>query len=298
MTIDIFALIVSAILLAGLYATMSYGLALIYGVMKIVNLAHAGVMMWGAYVAFILVTQLGINPFVAPLLIVPIFFVFGIFLQRYVVRRVMGAPPISSLLLLFGVWLIMQNISYLIFSGDTKAITTNYTLLTFQLGGIPVSVNRLIVFIVGILALVVLRQFLGHTYMGKAIRATAQDMDPSKLVGINTSWIMEVAFGIGIALASLAGSLMALIFAFDPDFGRSHLLKGFCVVVLGGLESMIGVALGALVLALAEALSVLWLMPALQDFVSFALLVIVLIVMPGGMKDILDRLSSVRPNQL
>jgi len=283
---------VSAILLAGLYATMSYGLALIYGVMKIVNLAHAGVMMWGAYVAFVLITRVGINPFLAPLLIVPAFFVFGRLLQRFVVRRIMGAPPISSLLLLFGVWLMMQNISYLVFSGDTKAITTKYTLLTFQWGGISISVNRMFVFIVGILALVALRQFLGHTYMGKAIRSTAQDSDASKLVGINTSRIMEIAFGIGIALASLAGSLMALIFAFDPDFGRSHLLKGFCIVVLGGLESMIGVALGALVLALSEALSVLWLMPALQDFVSFALLVIVLIVMPGGMKGLVDRFFS------
>jgi branched-chain amino acid transport system permease protein len=287
---DISALIVSAVLLAGLYATMSYGLALIYGVMKIVNLAHAGVMMWAAYVAFLLIARLGVNPFLVPILTLPVFFVFGVLLQRYVVRRVMGAPPISSLLLLFGVWLIMQNISYLLFSGDTKAITTKYTLMTFQVGGVSVSINRLVVFIVGILSLVALRQFLGHTYMGKAIRATAQDKEASKLAGINTERVMETAFGIGIALASLAGSLMALIFAFDPDFGRSHLLKGFCIVVLGGLESMIGVALGALVLALAEALSVLWLMPALQDFVSFALLVIVLIVMPGGMKELVDRL--------
>lgn len=291
-TIDISALIVSAILLAGLYATMSYGLALIYGVMKIVNLAHAGVMMWGAYGAFILITRLGGNPFLAPLLIVPAFFFFGTFLQRYIVRRVMGAPPISSLLLLFGIWLIMQNISYLVFTGDTKAITTHYTLLTFQLNGIPISVNRLAVFIAGVIALVALWQFLDRTYMGKAIRATAQDSDASKLVGINTERIMEIAFGIGISLAGLAGSLMALIFAFDPDFGRSHLLKGFCIVVLGGLESMIGVALGALVLALAEALSVLWLMPALQDFVSFALLVIVLVVMPGGMKELINRVFS------
>jgi branched-chain amino acid transport system permease protein len=289
-TIDISALIVSAILLAGLYATMSYGLALIYGVMKIVNLAHAGVMMWGAYGAFILITRLGGNPFLAPLLIVPAFFFFGTFLQRYIVRRVMGAPPISSLLLLFGIWLIMQNISYLVFTGDTKAITTKYTLLTFQLNGIPISVNRLAVFIAGVIALVALWQFLDRTYMGKAIRATAQDSDASKLVGINTERIMEIAFGIGISLAGLAGSLMALIFAFDPDFGRSHLLKGFCIVVLGGLESMIGVALGALVLALAEALSVLWLMPALQDFVSFALLVVVLVVMPGGMKELVSKL--------
>jgi branched-chain amino acid transport system permease protein len=289
---DLPALLVGAILLAGLYATMSYGLALIYGVMKIVNLAHAGVMMWGAYLAFIFIVNLGMNPFAAPLLIVPAFFFLGTFLQRYIVRRVMLAPPISSLLLLFGVWLIMQNISYLLFSGDTRAITTKYTLSTFLVGGISISINRLVVFIVGILALLGLRQFLGHTYMGKAIRATAQDGEASKLVGINTSRVMEIAFGIGIALASLAGSLMALIFAFDPDFGRSHLLKGFCIVVLGGLESMVGVALGSLVLAVAEALSVIWIMPAMQDFVSFAILVVVLVVMPGGMLGLLQKIRK------
>jgi len=292
MTIDIPALLVGAILLAGLYATMSYGLALIYGVMKIVNLAHAGVMMWAAYAVFVLIVNAGLNPFLAPLITVPVFFLLGMLLQRYVVRRVMFAPPISSLLLLFGIWLIMQNISYLGFTGDTRAITTKYTLMTFELLGIAISINRLVVFCVGILALLVMRQFMGRTYMGKAIRATAQDGDASKLVGINTDRVMEIAFGLGIALASLAGSLMALIFAFDPDFGRSHLLKAFCIVVLGGLESMVGVALGSLVLAVAEALSVLWIMPALQDFVSFALLVIVLIVMPGGMMGLLAKLKK------
>lgn len=292
MAIDLPALLVSAILLAGLYATMSYGLALIYGVMKIVNLAHAGVMMWGSYAAFVLIVSLGLNPFLAPLLVVPVFFVFGMFLQRYIVRRVMFAPPISSLLLLFGIWLIMQNIAYLGFSGDTRAVTTPYTLMTFEVAGISISVNRLVVFFVGILALLALRQFLGRSYMGKAIRATAQDGDASKLVGINTERVMEIAFGLGTALASLAGSLMALIYAFDPDFGRSHLLKGFCIVVLGGLESIVGVALGSLVLAIAEALSVLWIMPALQDFVSFALLVIVLVTMPGGMVELLNKLKK------
>ena len=292
MTIDIPALLVGAILLAGLYATMSYGLALIYGVMKIVNLAHAGVMMWAAYAVFVLIVNAGLNPFLAPLITVPVFFLLGMLLQRYVVRRVMFAPPISSLLLLFGIWLIMQNISYLGFTGDTRAITTKYTLMTFEFLGIAISINRLVVFCVGILALLVMRQFMGRTYMGKAIRATAQDGDASKLVGINTDRVMEIAFGLGIALASLAGSLMALIFAFDPDFGRSHLLKAFCIVVLGGLESMVGVALGSLVLAVAEALSVLWIMPALQDFVSFALLVIVLVVMPGGMVGLLAKFKK------
>jgi branched-chain amino acid transport system permease protein len=288
--IDLPALVVNAVLLAGLYATMSYGLALIYGVMKIVNLAHAGVMMWAAYMAYVLVVNLGVNPFLAPVFVVPVFFGFGMLVQRYIVRRVMHSPPISSLLLLFGLWLIMQNIGYLVFSGDTRTITTAYTLLTFQMAGITMSVNRVVVFCVGVLTLVALQQFLERTYMGKAIRATAQDGDASKLVGINTDRIMEIAFGIGTALAGLAGSLMALIFAFDPDFGRSHLLKGFCIVVLGGLESVIGVALGALVLALAEALSILWVMPALQDFISFAILVLVLIVMPDGLMGLVGKI--------
>jgi branched-chain amino acid transport system permease protein len=291
LNIDLPALIVGAVLLAGLYATMSYGLALVYGVMKLVNLAHAGVMMWGAYAAFLCVARLGMSPFLAPVVIVPLFFVLGMLMQRYIVRRVMYAPPISSLLLLFGIWLIMQNIAYLVFSGDTRTITTPYTLMTFKLADISISVNRLVVFVVGLLALVGLQRFLGYTYMGKAIRATAQDGDASQLVGINTDRVMEVAFGISTALAALAGSLMALIFAFDPDFGRSHLLKGFCIVVLGGLESVVGVALGSLVLALAEALSILVVMPALQDFISFAILVVVLIVMPGGIMGLIGKLK-------
>lgn len=283
MNLDVPALVMSAILLSGLYATMSFGLALIYGVMKIVNLAHAGVMMWAAYLTYVLVTNLGVNPFLAPLLVVPVFFGLGILMQRYLVKRVMFAPSISSLLLLFGTWLIMQNLAYLVFSGDTRTITTQYTFLTFQLGGVPLSVNRVAVFLVGVVSLVILQQFLERTYMGKAIRATAQDSDASKLVGIDTERIMEMAFAIGIALAGLAGSLLSLIFAFDPDFGRSHLLKGFCIVVLGGLESVVGVALGAIFLALAEALSIIWVMPALQDFISFAILVVVLIFMPSGL---------------
>jgi branched-chain amino acid transport system permease protein len=292
MTIDIPALLVGAVLLAGLYATMSFGLALIYGVMKIVNLAHAGIMMWGAYATYVFVVYLGGSPFLAPIFIVPLFFLLGMAMQRFIVSRVMNAPPIASLLLLFGIWLIMQNIAYLAFSGDTRAITTPYTLITFQVMGVSISLNRLIVFCVGILALFLLQQFLERTYVGKAIRATSQDSEASKLVGINTERVMEIAFGLGIALASLAGSLMALIFAFDPDFGRSHLLKSFCIVVLGGLGSFVGVALGALVLATSEALSVLWIMPAMQDFVSFLILVIVLIVMPGGMLGLLNKFKK------
>lgn len=284
---DFASLLISAILTAGLYATMSYGLALIYGVMKIINLAHAGVMMLGAYMTFWLVTTFHLNPFLAPLLVVPTFFLLGLVMQRILIRPLADAPPIASLLLLFGVWLIMQNFAYLIFSGDTRSIFTEYTLLTIKVGGIPLSFNRLIVFLVGIVALVALQLFLVRTNPGRAIRALAADPEAALLVGINTARISALAFGLGIALASLAGALMSLIFTFDPDFGRSHLLKSFCIVVLGGLESFVGVALGSIILALAEAVSVIWLRAALQDFVSFALLVVALLVMPNGLISLL-----------
>ena len=297
--IELISLFISAILLAGLYATMSYGLGLIYGVMKIVNVSHAGFMMLGAYAAYIMIHPdygIRLNPFVAPFVVVPIFFAAGMLLQRYVVRHVMNAPMITSLLLLFGVWLIIQNIAYIVFSGDTRTITTPYTLQTIRFGkelfgeDLRVSVNRLLVFGVGVVVLVGLQQFMGRTFLGKAIRATATDADAAALVGVNTQRVQMVAFGIGIALAGLAGSLMSLLLAFDPDFGRSHQLKSFTIVVLGGLGSIVGVAIGSLALAFIETFSIpAGVPPALQDFVSFALLVIVLVILPGGLVSLVKR---------
>jgi branched-chain amino acid transport system permease protein len=212
-------------------------------------------------------------------------------MQRVLIRPIAGAPPIASLLLLFGTWLIMQNFAYLLFSGDTRSLPPEYTLPPLRILGVVVSANRLIIFVVAVVALVALQLFLTHTNVGRAIRAVAADAESAQFVGINVPRISMLAFGLGIALASLAGSLMTLIFSFDPDFGRSHLLKSFSIVVLGGLESFIGVALGALILALAEALSVgvFQMRAALQDLVSFVLLVVVLLVMPNGLLTLLKR---------
>jgi branched-chain amino acid transport system permease protein len=289
---DLASLVVSAILTAGLYATMSYGLALIYGVMKIINLAHAGVMMLGAYATYWLYVTFKFNPFLAPIVVVPAFFLLGMAMERVLIRKIADAPPISSLLLLFGVWLIMQNVAYLIFSGEPRSIPPQFTSLPpINLSGVVISTNRLIIFGVGIIALIALQIFLTRTNLGRAIRALAADPQAALLVGIDTNRISAIAFGLGIGLASLAGSLMSLIFTFDPDFGRTHLLKSFSIVVLGGLESFIGVALGSLILALSEALSVgaFGMKAALQDLVSFVLLVVVLLVMPNGLMGLIKR---------
>ncbi len=219
---------------------MSYGLALIYGVLKIINLANAGFLMLGAYVTWWLFTAFNVHPLLAPLVIVPAFFLLGWALERTLVRRVLGAEPIISLLLLFGVWLVLQNLAYVIWTGDTRSIEMPFIEATVAFGGLTLGQPRIYVFVMGVLILVALQLFLTRTHLGRAIRATAQDRDAARLVGVDVDRVMGIAFGIGIALAGFGGSLLSLLFSFTPDFGRALSLKSFCIVVLGGLDSIVG----------------------------------------------------------
>jgi len=280
--------LVNSLLAAGLYATMAYGLAVIYGVMRIINLAHAGIMMLGAYTTFTLFTRFAIDPFLSSAIVVPVFFAGGVLLHRGVVRRLPrsgSTPSMESLLLLFGVWLVLQNLAYFLWSGDTQSILTSYTLKSVSLLGVRVGVPALLVFGTSALSLLVLELVLHRTYLGKAIRAVTQNRDAALVSGVDADRISAVAFGIGTAFAGLAGTLLSTLFAFTPDFGRSFLLKAFCIIVLGGLESVLGVAAGAFVLALLENGTAAWtsIPTSLQDALSFTLLVLTLVVLPQGL---------------
>jgi branched-chain amino acid transport system permease protein len=290
--------LVNSFLAAGLYATMAYGLAVIYGVMRIINLAHAGIMMLGAYTTFTLFTRFSIDPFLSIVLVVPLFFAGGVVLYRTVVHRLPrsgSTPSMQSLLLLFGVWLVLQNLAYVLWSGDTQSILTPYTLRSVSLFGVRVGVPALAVFGMSTISLLVLEFVLHRTYLGKAIRAVTQNRDAALLSGVDADRISAVAFGIGTAFAGLAGTLLSTLFAFTPDFGRSFLLKAFCIIVLGGLESVTGVAAGAFVLALLENGTAAFtsLPTSLQDALSFTLLVVTLVVLPQGLPG-LSRLVRAR----
>ncbi len=290
---DTLATLISALLAAGLYATMSYGLALIYGVLKVINLANAGVLMLGAYVTWWMWDAFHVDPLLAPIVVLPLFFLFGIVLERVAVRRVIEQEPIVSLLLLFGVWLILQNIAYAIWTGDTRSIETPFIESTFKLGGIQLAWPRVYVFVAGALTLAVLQLFLTKTQFGRAIRAVSQDREAARLAGIDVERIYAVAFGIGIALSAFAGSLLSLLFPFGPDFGQALQLKSFCIVVLGGLDSFVGVAFGAILLSLAEAFGLRYMAASLQNLISFVLLVVVLIAFPKGIAGIIRSLRRV-----
>lgn len=292
---DFLSVTVNAMLMAGLYAAMSFGLALIYGVMKIINLAHAGVIMLGAMVSYTLFARLGLDPFLSIAVTFPLFCLVGMAIHRYLVRRLPDAgntPAVQSLLLLFGVWLVLQNIGYYVWGGDTRSVLTGYTMRSLTFGPVAIGLPHLLVFLLSVATLVVLQQVLGRTYLGKAIRAVAQNRTAAAVVGINASRTAMIAFGLGTGLAALSGSMMSTIYAFTPDFGRNFLLKAFCIIVLGGMESFTGVAAGALLVALVEAYAARYFVSSVfQDAITFTLLVVTLMVMPKGLPGLAEQIG-------
>jgi branched-chain amino acid transport system permease protein len=276
---------VSAVMLAGLYATMAYGLGLIYGVLRVVNLAHGGVIMAGAYLGWVLFEKLGIDPYLSLPIVIVAAFGLGILMYRLLVRHLPRGPAggPASLLLLFGVWLVLRNAAYLLFTGNDQAIRTSYSTKSIVLLGTHVSVNRLAVLGIAILLPALLQLLLTRTYTGRAIRAVAQNADSCTLVGVDVERIYALTFGIGTALAGVAGLLSATIFSFNPGFGAGELLKSFVVVVLGGLGSVMGTGVAALILAIVEVFAILVLPSYLTSAVGFVMLVLVLVLRPGGL---------------
>jgi branched-chain amino acid transport system permease protein len=290
--------LVNSLLAAGLYATMAYGLAVIYGVMRIINLAHAGFMMLGAYVTYTLFSKLSLDPFLSLVVVVPLFFLFGLALYPLVIRRlprlaVSGGPSMESLLLLFGLWLVLQNLAYAIWTGDTQSILTTYTMKSLPILGVRVGYPQLFVFLASVASLLFLNLFLRRTWLGKAIRAVTANRDAALIAGVNADRISATAFGLGTAFAGAAGALLSTLYAFTPDFGRSFLLKAFCIIVLGGMESFTGVALGAFVLAFLENALASWtsIPTTFQDAISFSLLVVALVLFPRGLPALFVRIA-------
>jgi branched-chain amino acid transport system permease protein len=282
--IDFLNLLIAALMLAGIYAVMSVGMTVIYGVMKIVNLAHAGFMMTGAYFGYELYERFNLDPILAALLAFPFFFLVGMAIHWLLVRWLPHSdrPTLQSLLLMFGLWLVLQNIGYLIWGNTDRSILSPRTLALIHLGPITISSLRLSIFVAAVGCMAVLEIVLSRTWFGRSVRALIQNRYAGRIVGVDTEKTARLTFAMGIAFAGVAGALLATLYSFDPDFGRPFLLRAFVIIVLGGLESVSGVALGALILALIETFSIFVVPASYQPAISFALLVVVLVVLPGG----------------
>ncbi|HYO17967.1 MAG TPA: branched-chain amino acid ABC transporter permease, partial [Dermatophilaceae bacterium] len=202
-------------------------------------------------------------------------------LVRFLPRGAAGG--VQSLLLLFGVWLVIRNLAYLMFSGDDQAVRTSYSTASVPIFGNSYSLNRVLVFVISLVAVALLQLWLSRTYTGKAVRGVTENSDSSTLVGIDVERVYALTFGVGTALAGLAGVLASTLFAFNPSFGAGELLKSFVIIVLGGMGSVVGIAVGALVLAFAEVFAIYAVPSYLTAAVGFVLLVVVLVVRPGGL---------------
>src|SRR3984893_7629827 len=282
--VDLLNLLIAALLLAGVYAAMSVGMTIIYGVMKIVNLAHAGFLMLGAYFVYELFTRFGVDPLLGVLVAFPMFFLAGMGIHRLLIRRLPRSdqPTLASLLLLFGLWLVLQNLGYLVWGSADRAILTPRTLAVLQWGPISFPTVRLVVFGAAVAAVGGLELVLHRTWFGRSVRALMQNSDAGRLVGVDVDRTARVAFGVGIAFAGAAGGLLAMLYSFTPDFGGSFLLRAFVIIVLGGLESFAGVAIGSLILALVETFSILAIPAGSQPAIAFSLLVLALVILPDG----------------
>jgi branched-chain amino acid transport system permease protein len=272
--------IVSGLLAGGVYAMIALGMALIFGVMRVINVAHGTLLMLGGYTTYWLFSLYGLNPFFSLLVSFPLLFLVGLLLQRFFVSRVVGAPELSSLILTFGLSIFITNMAVLTWTSDYRSV--EFLTGSFLLGPIAISKPRLVTFGFALLITVAAFVFLNKTKTGKAIRATSQHRELAQICGINVRRIDLITFGLAAGLAGAGGSLISVMYSIFPEMGRGYVFKSFLVIVLGGAGNYPGAFLGGLLLGVVEGLTSLLLTAQLSEVIAYVLLVLVLLIRPTG----------------
>ena len=281
---DLLAQIVAnGVLLGGLYAVMAFGLALVWGVLNIVNLAHGAFIMLGAYLSWYLYTDAGIDPFLGLPITAAVMFGVGYALQRGLLNLVVRAPMFNTLLITFGLEVILTYLAQLAFSADFRTINPPYAGNSWQLGALTLPMARFFAFVVAIVLTIGMWLFLLRTRLGRAIRATAQNLVAARLYGVEPRHLYAMTFGIGLALAGAAGGLYGTVSQVNPYIGASLTAKSFAISIIGGLDNPLGVLVGGLFLGVVEALTTLYVGPTFADVASLGVLLLVLIVRPSGL---------------
>ncbi len=275
--------LLNGVLLGGLYAVMALGLALVWGVLNIVNLAHGAFIMLGAYVSWYLYSDAHVDPFVGLPLTAAVMFVLGYALQRGLLNLVVRAPMFNTLLITFGLEVVLTALAQMAFSADFRTINPSYAGENLAWGPVVLPLVRLGAFGVAIGLTVGMWLFLLHSRLGRAIRATAQNLVAARLYGVEPRHLYAVTFGLGLALAGAAGGLYGTVSQINPYIGASLTAKSFAIAIIGGLDNPLGVIVGGLVLGIVESLTALYVGPTYRDVASFGILVAVLVVRPGGL---------------
>ena len=277
---------VSGLLVGGIYGLVALGLALAFGVLKVLNVAHGELLMLGGYAAFFAFTAWGLDPIVSLPLVFLALFLFGLILHlvlfRQVTRSAIGTRIKNSLLLSFGLVLVLQALAVRFFTGDERTISTTYSSAAITIGFVRVPVVRLAGLVVAVAAALVLERLLAHTRFGRALRATSEDWTRAALTGVNVGRVYLIAFAVSAGLAAVAGAMVSLGYSVSPSIGLAWTLKALIVVVLAGLGSMRGIILAGLFLGLTESLAAVWLGGEYREIAALVLFLLVMSFRPQG----------------
>jgi branched-chain amino acid transport system permease protein len=283
--INVVQVLVLGLLLGGVYALMASGLTLLFGVMRIVNLAHGVFIILGAYIAFFAFDKLGIDPLLSLAITMPILFVLGVVIYLTFFPRIESSPRYveMTVLMTFGIALVVEGLLGYFFTGIFRSTRPAYATDSIILGDVFIPTGQLLASVVSVVLLLALGLFLRFTRIGTAVRATMQNRTAAQIVGVNVRRISATSFGIGMALAGASGSLMSYLFPFFPARHWQWVALLLALIVLGGFGSLKGAVIGAVLLAVASAFVTDWFGPEWSPMTFYLALFVILMVRPQGL---------------
>lgn len=273
----------NALLLGGIYAVLGIGLTLIFGIMRVVNFTHGELYAFGAYMMYGLVMLLGVNFFVALPLAIVLGIALGALIELVLLRRLQGADIDTTMLVMIGAWIALQNTEQLVWTGVAKSVDIPFPSSPIVIGPVSIAWSRAFVLVVALLLIVATYAVINRTKLGKAMRATFQDRDTAALMGIQINRIHTATFAIGSGLAAAAGALLGPVFVAYPTMGDMAAAKAFAIVILGGLGSIPGATIGGFILAFAEELGAGYISSGYRDAMGFVLIILILSFKPTGL---------------
>jgi len=275
--------ILNGLLIGSIYALVALGLTLIYGVLHIINFAHGALLSAALFAAFFAFRLLGLDPYLATLLLAPAFFAIGYALQRFIIGPASHGDDRNMLLVTLGIAVVIENVLLYAFRADTRTIDMPYAFRTVDIGVTFVAVPRVVGFVAAFAVAIALWLIMTFTDTGRAIRAVAKEKLGAQLAGIDVAHIYAITFGLGTACVAIAACLLIPSYYVNPSVGDAFVLVAFTIVVLGGMGSVPGALIGALLIGVAESLSGLFLGESLGQIGIFLIFIFVLLVRPSGL---------------
>jgi branched-chain amino acid transport system permease protein len=276
-------ILINGILFGAMYGIAAIGLSLIFGTMQIIFIAQGAMIVLAAYGTFWLFHFFSMDPYLSIIVIFPVSVIFGLGLYQVLFRRVARAGKFPSLLIAFGLMVLLENLMSVLFTPNPRSVRVSYTAYGISALGLKISFTRLMAFIMAILATTGVSLFLKKTLIGKAVRAASENLESATLVGITPHRVNSVTFGIGIGLAGLAGIATATTYSFDPYFGFVFSLKAMIALALGGMGSVVGALMGGVLLGVLESYGSFFLTGGWADVISYAAFMLVLMFRPEGL---------------